>query len=79
MSSLDMPTFFSALLVTAAGAVSMMVGSEPMEAKPRILARGFSPAISPNFLEPTSTAPEPSTIPLELPPVCTCCSTSISG
>src|SRR3546814_19747323 len=77
MSSLDMPTFFNAFSVTAAGAVSMIVGSDPLDAKPLIFARGFRPAFSPNSFEPTSHAPDPFQFPDELPTVRKCLRASI--
>ena len=47
-----MPARFSAFSEAGAGPVSMIAGSEPIEAKERMRARGFSPAFSPNSLVP---------------------------
>ena len=47
----------------------MMLGSEPVEAKPLILARAFKPYLSPISLFPSSIPAAPSTIPDELPAV----------
>ena len=71
MSSVDMRASFSALRLAAAGPVSMMVGSLPIEANERIRARGCRPSLRPALRLPTSTAAAPSTMPLELPAVCT--------
>ena len=53
------------------GPVSMMVGSLPIEANERMRARGLRPSRSPISRVPINTPAAPSTIPLELPPVCT--------
>ena len=45
----------------------MIDGSEPIEAKPLMRARGFRPSASPISLVPISTAEAPSTMPDELP------------
>ena len=74
-----MPARFSALRAEPAGPVSMMVGSLPIEANARMRARGLRPAFFAAFLLPTSTAAAPSTMPLELPAVCTWWMTSTSG
>ena len=67
-----MPARFSSFCVHAApGPVSMIVGSLPIDANARMRARGFRPAFVPKRLLPTSTAAAPSTMPLELPAVCT--------
>ena len=58
-----MPARFSTFSVTSAGPVSMMQGSEPMEAKARMRARGFRPCDLPASLVPSSTAAAPSTMP----------------
>ena len=57
--------------VTSSGPVSMIEGSEPIEAAPRILARGFRPSALPASRVPISTPAEPSTMPEELPGVWT--------
>ena len=62
-----MPARFSAFSEDGAGPVSMIAGSEPIEAKERMRARGFSPAFSPNSLVPIRMAAAPSTMPDELP------------
>ena len=66
-----MPARFSTRLLAPAGPVSMMVGSLPIDAKPTMRARGRIPDLRAARLLPTSIAAAPSTMPLELPPVCT--------
>ena len=58
---------FRTLSVAGIGPVNIIVGSVPTLEVAIIFALGFRLAISPNFLLPTSTAADPSTIPLELP------------
>ena len=74
-----MRAFFSALREAAAGPVSMIVGSLPIEAKPRMHARGLSPSFFAARGLPRSTAAAPSTIPLEFPAVWMCRIASTSG
>ena len=74
-----MPAFLSTFSVTGIGPVSMIEGSEPMLANCLMRARGFSPAALPASLLPISTAAAPSTMPDELPGVCTWLIASISG
>ena len=50
MSLAVMPARSSTFSVTSAGPVSMMQGSEPMEPKARMRARGFRPCAAPGFL-----------------------------
>ena len=71
MSAGFMPARFSALRLAPAGPVSMIVGSLPIDANARIRARGLMPAFRAARLLPSSTAAAPSTMPLELPAVCT--------
>ena len=71
MSSVVMPQRLKTFSADGAGPVSMMVGSVPIDENPLIFARGARPRTSPASLLPTSIAAAPSTIPLELPPVCT--------
>ncbi len=79
MSPMLMPARARAFCVTATGPVSMMVGSEPIEAEPTMRARGFSPIFSPISLVPIRTPEAPSTMPEELPAWCTWSIASISG
>ncbi len=79
MSPTDIPSFFRSFSVTIDGPVSMIEGSEPIEAMPRMRARGFSPWASPAALDPISTAAAPSTTPEELPAWCTWSIRSTSG
>src|SRR4051812_41822789 len=72
MSSTVSPAFASALRVAGAGPVSMITGSAPDTAALRIRARGVSPLRRPASSLPTTTSAAPSTMPLELPAVCTC-------
>ncbi|MNN63071.1 hypothetical protein D3C81_1784200 [compost metagenome] len=74
-----MPRRPSSLFVTNSGPVSMIDGSEPIEAAPRILARGFRPRALPASSEPIRTPAEPSTMPEELPGVWTWLTRSTSG
>ena len=67
MSAADMRAAFSARCEAGAGPVNMMVGSEPMDAKERMRARGLRPVLRPKAALPMSTAAAPSTMPLELP------------
>ena len=62
-----MPARASTFFVTSTGPVSIRAGSEPILAKARMRARGFSPAALPASAEPISTAAAPSTMPEELP------------
>ncbi|MNF05496.1 hypothetical protein D3C80_2052370 [compost metagenome] len=68
-----------AFCVTATGPVSMMVGSEPIEAVPTMRARGLSPIFSPISLVPISRPEAPSTMPELLPAWWTWLTASISG
>src|SRR5450759_493908 len=70
-SPIAMPAFLSTFSVTGIGPVSMIAGSEPTLAKALMRARGFKPAALPAALLPISTAAAPSTMPEELPGVCT--------
>ncbi|MCY1448266.1 hypothetical protein D9M71_649230 [compost metagenome] len=79
MSATPIPARLRARKEAGAGPSSMMVGSEPMEAKLRIRARGLRPRRSPASRLPTSTAAAPSTIPEELPAVCTWSISKTSG
>ena len=54
-------------VVSSTGPVSIRAGSEPMLAKARMRARGFSPAACPAFSLPIRIAAAPSTMPEELP------------
>ena len=74
-----MPARASTLRVTFSGPVSMMEGSEPIDVKARMRARGFSPALAPASLLPIRMAAAPSTMPEELPAWCTCSTRSTSG
>ena len=47
----------------------MMLGSDPIDAKPFILALGFKPYFSPISLLPSNIPAAPSTIPDEFPAV----------
>ncbi len=49
----------------------MIIGSEPMEPKARMRARGLRPWLLPASFVPISTPAEPSTMPEELPAWCT--------
>ena len=71
MSATFMPSFFRSFSVTSEGPVSMIDGSEPMEAMPLTRARGLRPRASPMSLVPKSTPAAPSTMPEELPAWCT--------
>ena len=71
MSDLDMPSLPSSLFATNSGPVSMIEGSDPIEAAPRIFARGFRPSALPASSEPISTPADPSTMPELLPGVWT--------
>ncbi len=51
-----MPSFFSSFSRHQDGPVSMIEGSEPIEAKPLMRARGLRPSASPISLVPISTA-----------------------
>ena len=70
-SSTDMPALVIALRLAGVGAVSMITGSAPTVATEITRARGFSPWALAYSGEATSTAPAPSTMPLELPAWCT--------
>ena len=59
--------FFNAFSAESAGPVSIIVGSEPIDAKDRILALVFNSYLSAIFLLPIKTPAAPSTIPEELP------------
>ena len=74
-----MPALLSTFSVTGIGPVSMIAGSEPILAKALMRARGFRPAALPASLLPISTAAAPSTMPEELPGVCTWLIASTSG
>ena len=74
-----MPQRFSSFSVTGAGAVSMMVGSLPIEVNALMRARGFAADRLAESSLPSRTAAAPSTMPLELPPVCTCSMASTCG
>ena len=71
MSPTSMPSFFRSFSVTNEGPVSMIEGSDPIEAIPLTRARGFRPSASPISLEPNSTPAAPSTMPELLPAWCT--------
>ena len=62
-----MPARLSAFWVTATGPVSMIEGSEPIEANCLIRARGLRPSFLPISSLPMSTAAAPSTMPELLP------------
>jgi hypothetical protein len=72
MSFALMPASVSALCEAGAGALSMITGSAPQVAVARILPRGFRPCALTNSSLASATAAAPSTMPLELPAVCTC-------
>ena len=74
-----MPAFFSTLRATNSGPVSMIEGSEPMDAIEMILARGFMLMDLPIRLLPMRTPAAPSTMPDELPPWWTWLMLSSSG
>ena len=74
-----MPRRASSLLVTNSGPVSMIEGSEPIEAAPTMRARGFRPRALPASSEPIRTPAEPSTMPELLPGVWTWWTRSTSG
>ena len=61
----------SALREAGAGPVSMIVGSAPLTAVATIRARALSPSSAPVFSLPIVSSAAPSTIPDELPGVCT--------
>ena len=61
----------STLRVAGVGPVSMIVGSEPVVAVATIRARGVRPSSRPACSEPISSSAAPSTMPEELPAVCT--------
>ena len=67
MSEMDIPLSFKIFSVTGTGPVSMIVGSDPIFAVARTTARGLSPRVAPNSLEPIKMPAAPSTMPDELP------------
>ncbi len=71
MSSLLSPATASAFSVAGVGPVSMIVGSEPVTAVATMRPRGARPASRPACSLPMSTMAAPSTMPEELPAVCT--------
>ncbi len=74
-----MPARASALRDAGAGAVSMITGSAPAVVVARIFARGLRPARLPHSAEPITTTAAPSTMPDELPAVCTWSIAFVSG
>jgi hypothetical protein len=65
------PAFSRHFFAAGPGPVSMMTGSVASTAVATIRARGVRPRSLPAFSLPMSTALEPSTMPEELPGVCT--------
>ena len=66
-----MPALSRAFRDEGPGPTSMIVGSVPTNPAARMRARGFNPSAAPFSSEPTSTRAAPSTMPDELPAVCT--------
>ena len=71
MSSIVRPALASALRAAGIGPVSMIVGSAPDSAAATMRARGLRPRRFAVASLPISTAAAPSTMPEELPAVCT--------
>jgi hypothetical protein len=72
MSLAFMPASLRAFSLTGPGAVSMISGSLPSVATARMRARGLMPRSLMKRSDASATTAAPSTMPLELPAVCTC-------
>ena len=79
MSPIVMPAFFSTFGTAVDGAVSMITGSLAVVAVARMRARGRRPCAFAYSGDASSTALAPSTMPDELPAVCTCSMRPSSG